>query len=206
MSDADLLDVVPRAGIIGQGKNPSKAIQAVTHGDVNSLPENSVFTLAVRYDLSVPSTDVEHDGVIGPRDHPAHLDVGDAMVDGNDGLAPEQGEGADGGGGDLERRAHAGALGVAEAVDVGGRQAGIREGGAEEGQQVAEVVVGRLPGEEAVARRRDVGVAGVGEDVAVEGDDAHAYLVGRPLEPHGNQRLLPILHDRSLSSPVPENI
>lgn len=47
----DLLDIIAGAGIIGQGKNPRKAIQAITNGDVYSPPEYSVVALAVRYDF-----------------------------------------------------------------------------------------------------------------------------------------------------------
>lgn len=160
----NLLDVITRAGIIGESEDPGKAIKAIADGDVDGLSEDPIPPLAIGDDLGVPPADVEDDGVLGAGDDAAHLDVGDAVVDGDDGLVPEQGEDADGDGGDLEGGAHAGALGVAEAVDVGGGEGGVGEGGADEGEEVAEVVVGGLAGEEAVAGRGDVGVARVRED------------------------------------------
>lgn len=109
-----------------------------------------------------------------------------AVVHSHDGLVPEARQDPDGEGADLERGPHAGPAGVAEAVEVGGGDAGGLEGGVDQGEEVVEVVVGGLPREEAVAGGSDVGVAGVGEDGAVEGDDADADLVGGALDPQGD--------------------
>ena len=178
-----LLDVIPRARIIGQLKHPGKAIEAVPHRDVDGLAKDPVPPFAVRDDLRVPAGDVEHDGVDGAGDRAAHLDVRDAVVHADERLPPEQRERARRGGGDLERRAHPGPLGVAHAGEVGGGHPGLAQRRAEEREEVGEVVVRRLPRQEAVPRRGDVGVTRVGEDLPREGDDADADLVRRRLQP-----------------------
>ena len=88
----------------------------------------------------------------------------DAVVDANYGLIPEEGEHARGDGDGLEGRAHPGAFGVADAVDVGGFEAGFGEGALDEGDDVGAVVQGGVFGEEAGAGGGDVGVSDVGED------------------------------------------
>ena len=178
-----LLDVIPGARVIGELKDSGKAVEAVPNCDIDSLPEDPVPPLAVGDDLGVPPGDVEHDGVHGPRDRAPHLDVRDAVVDRHEWLPPEEGERAGGRGGDLERAAHAGAFRVADAGEVGGGDAGVGERGAEEREEVHEVVLRGLAGKEAVARRGHVGMARVGEDLAREGDHADADLVGRGLQP-----------------------
>lgn len=103
--------------------------------------------------------------------------MGDAVVDSDNRLAPELGEDADDNGGDLERSAHSGALGVAEAVNVIWGNLCCFEGGFDKGKDVLEVVVGSLSRKETVTGRGDVGVARVGEDCAVKGYYSYAYLV-----------------------------
>lgn len=127
----NLLNIVSRAGIIGEIEDSGEPIQTIADGNVNGLAKYTIPSLAVGDDLGVAAADVEDDGVDGAGDYPTHLDVGDAVVDGDDGFAPELGEDADDDGGDLEGGAHAGALGVAEAVDVGGGDGGGVEGGAD---------------------------------------------------------------------------
>jgi len=178
-----LLDVIPGARVIGELKDPGKPIKAVPDGNINRFPEDPVPPLAVGDNLRVSAGDVEHDGVHGPSDRAAHLDVRNAVVDRHERLPPEQGERAGGRGGDLERPAHAGALSVADAREVSGGHTGLGERGAEERQEVREVVLRRLPGKEAVARRGHVGVPRVGEDVPRQGDHADADLVRRGLQP-----------------------
>lgn len=51
-----------------------------------------------------------------------------------------------------------------------------------EGKDVMLVMDGSFSGEEAMARGRDVGMAGVGEDGSIQLHHAHPYLVGRTLE------------------------
>lgn len=113
-----------------------------------------------------------------------------AVIDGDDGLVPELGQDPDGGGTDLKRGPHAGAAGVAEAVEVGGGEGGGFEGGEDEGEDMVEVVACGVAGEEAMAGRGDEGVAGVGEDGAVEGDDSDADLVGGALDAEGDELVL----------------
>jgi hypothetical protein len=72
-------------------------------------------------------------------------------------IPPEERERADGRNGDLERAAHAGALGVADASEVGGGGAGAMprcDDGVKEREEVDEVVLRRLPGKEVMARCR----------------------------------------------------
>jgi hypothetical protein len=64
------------------------------------------------------------EGSRGPASDAAHLDVRDAVVDRDERLCPEERESACGRGGDLERAAHAGGLGVADAGEVGGGDSG----------------------------------------------------------------------------------
>lgn len=90
-----------------------------------------------------------------------------AVIHPNKGLVPQLRQHSYGGSAYLERGAHAGALGVANAVDVGGGDAGFVKRGAKQAGEILEVMLGRLAGEEAVAGRGDVGGARVCEDVAV---------------------------------------
>lgn len=182
-----LLYVVPGARVIRELKHPREAVEAVPDGDIDGLPEYPVPPFAVRDDLRVAAGDVQYDGVHGAGDRASHLDVRDAVVDADERLPPEERQSPGRRRRDLERRAHAGPLGVADAGEVVGGDPRLGERGAEEREEVGEVVMRGLPGQEAVARRGDVGVARVGEDVPGEGDDADADLVGRGLHPQRQQ-------------------
>lgn len=113
-----LLNVIPRRGIIADLQRAREPVQTVAHGDIERLPEDPVPLLRIRDDLRVPAAHVQHDRVLGAGDLAAHLDVADAVVDADEGLVPEEGEHARGDGDGLEGRTHAGTFGVADAVDV----------------------------------------------------------------------------------------
>ncbi|KAL0905908.1 hypothetical protein M5K25_024357 [Dendrobium thyrsiflorum] len=83
-----LLNVVPRIRIIRKRQNPSKPIEAVPHSNINSFSEDPVLPFTISYNLSVPTTYVEHDRVIGASNHTAHLDMRDAMIYSHDRLSP----------------------------------------------------------------------------------------------------------------------
>lgn len=106
-----------------------------------------------------------------------------AVVNGDERFPPEERQNSGRCGGHLKRPAHAGTHGVADTGKVGRGDPGLGERGAEEREEVDEVVLRSLPGQEAVARRGDVGVARVGEDFAGDGYDADADLVGRGFQP-----------------------
>lgn len=176
-----LLDVVARRGVVADVEHAGEAVEAVADGDVERLAKDAVPLLGVGNDLGVAAADVQHDGVICAGDLAAHLDVSDAVVDADEGLIPEEGQGARADGDAGEGRAHAGALGEADAVDVGGGDARLGDGAAGEGDELSAVVEGGVFGEEARAWRGDECVSQVGEDggggwgVA---DEADAELVG----------------------------
>lgn len=87
-----------------------------------------------------------------------------AMVDAHQRLVPQQGQGAGSDGDAGQRSAHAGTLGEADAVDVGGRDAGFGNGAARKGDELGAVVQRRVFGEEARAWGGDEGVSQVRED------------------------------------------
>ena len=179
-----LLNVVARARVIGDLKDASKAVQAVADGDINGLTEDAVLALAVGNNLGVPTADIEHYRIDSSGDNTSHLDMGHAVVDGHDGLLPEQGENAGDHGAGLEGGAHARAFGVAEAIYVsGGEAARLFQGGVNEGQDMLLVMNGGLARQEALARGSDEGVARIGQDAPVQANDSHPDLVGRPLDP-----------------------
>lgn len=159
-----LLDVVARGGVVADVQRAREAVEAVAHGDVEGLAEDAVALLGVRDDLGVAARDVQHDGVVGARDLAAHLDVSDAVVHADQGLAPEQGEGARGDGDALQRRAHARPLGVADAGQLGGRDARRAQRRPRDLHEERAVVLRRVLGQEPRPRRRDEGVPDVGED------------------------------------------
>jgi len=70
-----LLDVVPRGGVVGDVQRAREAVQAVADGDVERLAEDAVPLGAVGDDLGVAAGDVEDDGVRSAGDVTAHFDV-----------------------------------------------------------------------------------------------------------------------------------
>ena len=165
----ELLDVVPRGGVVGNIQRTGEAVETVADGDVEGFAEDAVALGCVRDHLGVAAGDVQHDGVGGACDGAAHLDVADAVVHADQGFGPQERERAGGEGDGLERRAHARALGVADAVDVGELGARVAEGAADHVGDVRSVVECRVLGEEARAGWRDVGVSDVGEDLGGTG-------------------------------------
>lgn len=184
-----LLDVVARRGVVADVEHAGEAVEAVADGDVERLAKDAVALLGVGNDLGVAAADVQHDGVVGAGDLAAHFDVADAVVDADEGSIPEQGQGARANGHAGEGRAHAGTLGEADAVDVGGGDTGLGDGAAGEGDELGAVVEGGVFGEEARAGRGDECVSQVGEDggggwgVA---DEADAELVGGAFAAEGD--------------------
>ena len=162
-----LLDVVARARVVAEADHPGEPVQAVAHRDVDGLPEYPVALLAVGDHLRVAAADVEHGGVLGAGDESPHLDVADAVVDADDGLVPELGHGARHHGHAGEGRAHARALGVGHGVDLVGGDVGLLQRLPQHGEHVGAVVARRVPGQEPLARRRDVGPPRVGEHLAI---------------------------------------
>ena len=191
---SQLLDVVPRRGIIRNRQRPRKAIQTVPHRDIQRLAEDAIPLHAVRDHLRVPSRDIQDDRIGRAGDLPPHLDVADTVVDADQGLGPQQAQRARRHRHALQRRAHAWAAGVADAVDVADAEVGFGEGGAHELDDPLAVVARGVFGEEAGAGWGDVGVAEVGEDLGagvgavaagwVE-DEAYAELVGGAFEAEG---------------------
>lgn len=107
----------------------------------------------------------------------------DAVVHAHEGLAPEQGERARGDGDALQRRPHARPPGVADAAQLGGRDACRAQRRPRDPREERAVVLRRVLGQEPRPRRRDEGVADVGEDRGparrqVVRYDADAELVG----------------------------
>lgn len=110
------LDVVPGGRVVADGQRAREPIQAVADGDVQRLAEDAVPPLRVGDDLRVAAADVQDDGVRGPRDLPPHLDMAHAVVDAHERQAPEQRQRPRRHRHRLQRRAHPGALRVADAA------------------------------------------------------------------------------------------
>lgn len=70
-----LFDVVTGTRIVTQVNDPGKAVQAVSHSDVEGLSEDTIALLRVGYDLGVAARDVEYDGVLRAGDLSTHFDV-----------------------------------------------------------------------------------------------------------------------------------
>ena len=141
--------------------------------------------------MGVPSTHIEHHGVLAPSEGSAHLDVGDAVVDGHQRLLPEQTQHARTHRTGDERPAHAGTLGVADAVDLPRVESSLVECQSDQSGDVALVVPGRLPGEEPLSRGSDVGLARVGDGEVVVAasavaNDPDADFVGRSFDAEGD--------------------
>lgn len=176
-----LLDVEAGTRVVGDAEEAGQAVEAVAHGNVDGLPEDAVALQRVRDDLRVPAAHVQDHRVARPRDLPAHLDVPDAVVHGHEWLAPEQRQCPRHGRDRVERRAHPGPHRVADAVDLGQRHAGHRQRLPDQPVDVLPVVAGRVPGQEARARRRDVRVPQVRQHLALP-HDAHAQLIRTPFQ------------------------
>ena len=97
----------------------------------------------------------------------------DAVVYPYEGFVPEEGEGAGGYGDGLEGGAHAGAAGVAYAIDIFNGYFGFFQSGFYDGDEPLAVVFGGVFGEETFAGGGDEGVADVGE-----GDCGAAFGLG----------------------------
>ncbi|QBZ54269.1 hypothetical protein PoMZ_09965 [Pyricularia oryzae] len=179
-----LLNVVAGCRVVTDFQGAGEAVKAVADGDVKRLAKDAVPLLGVRDDLRVASADVQHDGVVGARDGAAHLDVADAVVDAHERLVPEQGERAGADGSARQRRPHPRPLCIANAVDLGHRDARVPDGLLCHPDEEGAVVRRRILGQEARPRGRDKGVPDVGEHHRVAnltfgrvGDDADAQLV-----------------------------
>lgn len=113
------------------------------------------------------------------------------MVHAHQWLPPQQTQHPRRDGDALKRGTHAGALGVADAVDIVDAHAGVLERLLDEPDDPGPVMPRRVLGQETLAGRRDEGVADVGEDlrgaavIRVQ-DEAHAQLVGGALEADGD--------------------
>jgi len=68
-----LLYMVAWRRIVGQPQQPRESIQAVSHGDVDCLPEDAVLLLAVGQHLSVAPRYIQHHWIAAVCDHSAHL-------------------------------------------------------------------------------------------------------------------------------------
>lgn len=159
-----LLNVVAGKGVVWNQERARETINAVPNRNVERLAEDAVAVRRVGNDLGVAAAHVEHHGVLGARDGAPHFDVTDAVVYADERLVPEEGAGAGGEGDGLERGAHAGAFGVAYAVEVGDFDAGLADGLFDEADDPGAVVEGRLFREETLARWGIVGVSEVCED------------------------------------------
>ncbi|KAJ8575303.1 hypothetical protein ON010_g3911 [Phytophthora cinnamomi] len=113
-----------------------------------------------------------------------HLGVATA-----DRFVPQQRQHPRADGGRAQRPSHAGALGVADAVQLLRRDAGLGQRRPHDAHHVVLVMPGRLARQEALARRGDVRLARVRQDlrlaVCAVADDAYAQLVGAALDAHG---------------------
>lgn len=163
-----LLDVVARGGLVGYPQGAREAVETVADGDVEGFAEDAVAVLGVGDDLGVAAADVEHDRVFGLGDLAAHLDVADAVVDGDERDAPQQGERAGEHGDGVEGRPHAGPAREADHIELTGvAQPGRVERAPRETHHPVAVVAGRVAGQEALTGRRDVRVPDIREDLGV---------------------------------------
>lgn len=181
-----LFNVVARGRVVAYLERAREAVEAVADGNIERLAKYAVALLGVGNDLGVAAGDVEDDGVLGASDLAAHFNVADAVVYTDEGNAPKERDGAcaDGDGG--ERRAHAWALGEADAVDLGAGvgDVGFGEGTADESNEFGAVMRGRVFREEPGTGGRDKGVTEVREDGGLGRgvlDNANAELVGGAL-------------------------
>lgn len=113
------------------------------------------------------------------------------MVDSNQLFPPHQRQGTSGNGDTLQRGAHARALGVADAVQVGDSHPGLAHGLLDQAHHPGAVMYSDILGQEAFARRRIVRVAQISQHNGLLSggrvrDDAHAELVGTAFEAKGN--------------------
>lgn len=105
------------------------------------------------------------------------------MVHSHQLFSPQQATHPRGNGDTLERSAHAGTFGVADARDIRHRDPGFFQRLRHEPRDPYPMVFGRVSGEKAFAGGRHEGVADVGEDSGRSAvgrvlDDADAELVG----------------------------
>lgn len=87
------------------------------------------------------------------------------MVDANKLLAPQQTEHARGNGDALQRGAHAGAFGIANAVDIINGNAGFSQGLFHKSDNPGPVMSSRILGKKTFAWRGDECMADIGQDL-----------------------------------------
>lgn len=112
------------------------------------------------------------------------------MVHSHQGFLPEQTQHARGHRHALKRGTHAGPLGETDAVDIIGGNSGFPEGSLDQSDYPGAMMSGGILGEKSLARRRDIGMPDIGEDLrgaAIIGmqHDAHAELVGGAFQTDG---------------------
>jgi hypothetical protein len=115
---SQLLDIVPRGGVIREAQQASKAVQAVAHSNVNCFAKDAIPLVCVCNNLQprgvadgdklralrvsqtiveafnsahlrVSSTDIQYHGILGPCHHPSHLNVAHAVIDADNGHTPQ---------------------------------------------------------------------------------------------------------------------
>ena len=157
-----LLNVVPRGGVIRQVQKPSKAIQAIPYGDINSLPKDTVPPHGISNHLGIPPTHIQHHGIRCLSSHPPHLHMCHAMIHRDQGLTPQSCQRPTGHGARPKRSAHPRPFRVADAGYLACGKAGFGQRQPDQGHHVLLVMPGRVAWQEPVAWRRNVGLSGVG--------------------------------------------
>ena len=78
-----LLNIIAGGRIVGKVADPRKAIEAVSHRNINSLTEDTVSVLTVREHLGVAARDIENCGVLCLSNDSTHFYVADAVINSN---------------------------------------------------------------------------------------------------------------------------
>uniref|UniRef100_A0A915I1B9 Uncharacterized protein n=1 Tax=Romanomermis culicivorax TaxID=13658 RepID=A0A915I1B9_ROMCU len=69
-----------------------ESIQTIADGNVDRFAENTVTPLRIGYNLRVAAADVQNDGIFSARYLPTHFNVPDAVIDAQNGFAPQLGD------------------------------------------------------------------------------------------------------------------
>ena len=174
-----------RPGVESHAQLPPQLVQHVPDTDVLRLAEDPVAALGERDDLGVPSGGVQQRGIVAAALGATDLDMGDAVVDPNNGHSEGTCEGPCGRTGNAEARTETRTHRERYEPDVGEAYACLVHGATDYRGHHVGVVVGGFSGMQAPLLGTEH-VQLVGKDVAFVIDDPHTERVGGPLDPQSN--------------------
>ena len=170
---------------VGEAHLPRELVQGVSDGDVQGLAEYAVPSAPQGQNLAVSAADVKDDRVGGAGLPLAHLDVGDAVVDADQGDPETEREGPGRRRHRPQARPEPRPLGEGDGVDGDAVASGGVQDLADDRRHVPGVVLGRLPGVDPPLGR-DVGGALLGDDLLLV-DEGTAEVPCRPLQPQDDR-------------------